>query len=148
MSRTRSSSKAAGDIRMASASTRRRGKYETELEIREHRLTADEPPNKGGDDKGPSPTELLAASLASCTAITIELYADRKDWELGAVEVDVDWPDAVKGGKSLEVEIRIPAELTDEQRERLLVIAGHCPVHRLLESKDVEISDSLELLDS
>jgi putative redox protein len=133
---------------MASASSRRRRKYETELEIREHRLTADEPPSKGGEDKGPSPTELLAASLASCTAITIELYADRKEWELGAVEVDVDWPDAIEGGTKLEVEIRIPVELTDEQRDRLLVIAGHCPVHRLLESNDVEISDSLELLES
>ncbi|MGH2983889.1 MAG: OsmC family protein [Solirubrobacterales bacterium] len=133
---------------MASASTRRRGKFETEVEIREHRLSADEPPGSGGDDKGPSPTELLAASLASCTAITIEMYADRKEWELGAVEVDVDWPNATKGGKRIEVEIRIPAELSDERRQRLLVIAGHCPVHRLLEAKEVEISDSLELLES
>jgi putative redox protein len=133
---------------MASASTRRRGKFATEVEIRDHRLSADEPPASGGDDKGPSPTELLAASLASCTAITIEMYADRKEWELGAVEVDVDWPDATKGGKKIEVEIRIPAGLSDEQRQRLLVIAGHCPVHRLLEAKEVEISDSLELLES
>lgn len=133
---------------MASASSRRRGKYETEVEIREHRLTADEPPGSGGDDKGPSPTELLAASLASCTAITIEMYASRKDWELGAIEVDVNWPGPIEGGKKLEVEIRVPAELTDEQRERLLAIAAHCPVHRLLVSNDVEISDSLELLES
>jgi putative redox protein len=133
---------------MASASTRRRGKFETEVEIREHRLSADEPPGSGGDDKGPSPTELLAASLASCTAITIEMYADRKEWELGAVEVDVDWPNATKRGKKIEVEIRIPTELSDEQRQRLLVIASHCPVHRLLEAKEVEISDSLELLES
>jgi putative redox protein len=133
---------------MANASTRRRGKFATEVEIRDHRLSADEPPGSGGDDKGPSPTELLAASLASCTAITIEMYADRKEWELGAVEVDVDWPDATKGGKMIDVEIRIPAELSDEQRQRLLVIAGHCPVHRLLEAKEVEISDSLELLES
>jgi putative redox protein len=133
---------------MASASTRRRGRFATEIEIRDHRLAADEPPSSGGDDKGPSPTELLAASLATCTAITIEMYADRKEWELGAVEVDVDWPDATKGGKKIDVEIRIPAELSDEQRQRLLVIAGHCPVHRLLEAKEVEISDSLELLES
>jgi putative redox protein len=132
---------------MASASTRRVGKYETDVAIRDHRLTADEPPDTGGENKGPSPTELLAASLASCTAITLELYADRKEWELGAVEVDVDWPDATKGGRKIDVQIRIPAELTDEQRDRLLVIAGHCPVHRLLEADEVEISDSLELLE-
>ena len=131
---------------MASATTRRREKFETEVEIREHRLTADEPASKGGSDSGPTPTELLCASLASCTAITIEMYAERKDWELGAVEVDVDWPDAIEGGRKIEISIRIPAELTDEQRERLLVIAGKCPVHRLLAADDVEISDSLELL--
>jgi putative redox protein len=133
---------------MASASTRRSGKYATEVSIRDHHLTADEPPDTGGENKGPSPTELLTASLASCTAITLELYADRKGWELGAVEVDVDWPDATKGGRKIEVEIRIPAELSDEQRDRLLVIAGHCPVHRLLESNEVEISDSLERLEA
>jgi putative redox protein len=133
---------------MASASTRRVGKYETEIEIRDHRLTADEPTDTGGENKGPSPTELLTASLASCTAITIEMYADRKGWELGAVEVDVDWPDATKGGRKIEVQIRSPQQLSDEQRDRLLVIAGHCPVHRLLEAKEVEISDSLELMES
>ena len=103
---------------------------------------------KGGTDRGPSPTELLAASLASCAAITMELYADRKGWELGAVEVDVDWPNANEGGKQLDVAIRVPAELGDEQREKLLTIAGRCPVHRLLKASDVEISDSLELLES
>jgi putative redox protein len=133
---------------MASASTRRIGTYQTEVAIRDHRLTADETPDTGGDDKGPTPTELLTASLASCTAITIEMYAGRKGWELGAVEVDVDWPDATKGGRKIEVQIRIPEQLSDEQRDRLLVIAGHCPVHRLLEAKEVEISDSLELLES
>ena len=134
---------------MASASTRRRGKYETGVEIREHRLIADEPTSvEGGGDRGPSPTELLAASLASCTAITMELYANHKGWDLGAVEVDVDWPDAIEGGTKLTVDIRVPAKLSDEQRERLLVVAGRCPVHRLLENKDVEISDSLELLES
>jgi putative redox protein len=133
---------------MASASSSRVGKYETEIAIRDHRLTADEPPATGGENKGPSPTELLTASLASCTAITLELYANHKGWELGAVEVDVDWPDPTKGGRKIDVQIRIPEPLTDEQRDRLLVIAGHCPVHKLLESDDVEISDSLELMES
>ena len=132
---------------MASASTRRRGKYETEVEIREHRLIADEPQSSGGGDQGPTPTELLAASLAACTAITMELYADRKGWELGEVEVHVDWPDSLKGGNRIDVKIRIPTELSDEQRQRLLVIAGKCPVHKLIAGKDVEIQDSLELFD-
>ena len=61
-----------------SAVARRRQGYEHEIEIRDHRLIADEPEDEGGDDAGPRPTELLAASLASCTATTIEMYADRK----------------------------------------------------------------------
>lgn len=133
---------------MASASSRRSGKFATELEIRKHRLVADEPEGSGGSDAGPTPTELLAASLASCTAITLELYADHKGWELGAGEVDVDWPDAHEGGSKLDVRIRVPAELSDEQRERLLVIAGKWPVHKLLSGQDVEIGDSLELFTS
>ena len=75
----------------SSAVVRRRKGYEHEIEIREHRLIADEPEDRGGGDQGPKPTELLAASLASCTAITIEMYADRKGWELGEVEVAVDF---------------------------------------------------------
>jgi putative redox protein len=133
---------------MASASSRRRQGFETEVVIRDHRLTVDEPTDVGGADAGPTPTELLAASLASCTAITMELYAERKGWELGAVEVDVEWPNAVEGGRKLDVSIRIPAALSDEQRERLLVIAAKCPVHRALRADDLEISDSLELLPS
>src|SRR3712207_5225763 len=57
-----------------------KGKYEHEIRVREHRLTADEPEDIGGKDVGPSPEELLAASLASCTAITMQMYADRKGW--------------------------------------------------------------------
>jgi putative redox protein len=76
---------------MKHAVARRRKGYEHEVEIREHRLIVDEPEDNGGGDQGPTPTELLAASLASCTAITIEMYADRKGWDLGEVEVTTDF---------------------------------------------------------
>jgi putative redox protein len=134
---------------MRSAVARRRKGYEHEVEIREHRLIVDEPEDVGGGNAGPSPTELLAASLASCAAATIEMYADRKQWELGQVEVSVDWAgeDTTAGTPGFDVKIRIPAELTDEQRERLLVIAGKCPVHRALAAEDVQIDDSLELIE-
>ncbi|HKH40731.1 MAG TPA: OsmC family protein [Solirubrobacterales bacterium] len=132
---------------MPSAVARRRQGYEHEIETREHRLVADEPPDKGGTDRGPKPTELLAASLASCTAITIEMYADRKEWNLGTVEVAVDFTEATTDEPPrFRVEIKTPAELSDEQRERILVIAGKCPVHRALAANDVEIDDSLELI--
>ena len=55
-----------------------------------HTLVVDEPADRGGTDTGPRPTQLLAASLAGCTAITIEMYAERKGWDVGAIEVDVD----------------------------------------------------------
>ena len=132
---------------MPSAVVRRREGYEHELEVREHRLVVDEPADKGGTDKGPTPTELLAASLASCTAITLEMYADRKQWDLGAVEVAVDFTEAGSDSPArFEVRIKTPAELDDEQREKLLVIAGKCPVHKALVAKDVEVDDSLELI--
>ena len=129
-----------------SAVARRREGFETEVEIREHRLIVDEPAADGGTDQGPRPTELLAASLASCTTITLVMYADRKGWEVGAVETAVEYtsgtPDAPP---KFRTEITIPAELTDEQREKLLVIAGKCPVHKTLAADGIELEDELKL---
>jgi putative redox protein len=132
---------------MKHAVARRREGYEHEVEIREHRLIVDEPETGGGRDQGPTPTELLAASLASCTAITIEMYADRKEWDLGEVEVTADFTEATTDSPAkFKVDIRSPAQLTDEQRDRILTIAHKCPVHRALMGADVEIDDSLELI--
>jgi putative redox protein len=133
-----------------SAVARRRRGFQHDIEIRDHRLLADEPKDHGGDDAGPRPTELLAASLASCTAITIEMYADRKEWDLGMVEVTVEYePASTDRPAHFDVTIRTPLEeaLTVEQRERILVIAGKCPVHRTLKARDVEIMDSLEMFE-
>jgi putative redox protein len=129
---------------MPSALARRKQGYEHEIEMREYRVTADEPEEKGGSDRGPKPTELLAAALASCTAITIEMYADRKEWELGEVEVNVNFTEAsASDPPSFGVQIKVQAELDENQRERILVIAGKCPVHRALASEETVISDSL-----
>ncbi len=134
---------------MKHAVARRRKGYEHEVEIREHRLITDEAEDKGGGDQGPTPTELLAASLASCTAITIEMYADRKGWELGEVAVTVDFTEATADTPAkFKVDIQSPAQLTDEQRERILTIAHKCPVHRALMGADVAIDDSLELIEA
>jgi putative redox protein len=132
----------------SSAVARRRQGYQHEVEIREHRLIADEPEDEGGTDQGPSPTELLAGALASCTAITIETYADRKEWGLGTVEVAVDFSSATADDPaSFDVQITLGAELSEETRERILTIAGKCPVHRALKAQDVVIHDSLELIE-
>ena len=133
---------------MPSAVVRRREGYEHDVEIRGHRLTVDEPEEDGGTNRGPTPSELLATSLAGCTAITIEMYADRKEWGLGTVEVAVDFTKATADEPpKFAVNITLGAELSEETRQKILTIAGKCPVHRALKSQDVVISDSLELIE-
>ena len=128
------------------ATARRNGKdFKHDLEIRSHQMTADEPKDQGGTDEGPSPQELLAASLASCTAVTIEMYAKRKGWDIGEVEVDVNYEPAQKGSPTkFTMAVRLPKELPEEQSERLMQIAAKCPVHRTLEG-EVMFDESLEL---
>jgi putative redox protein len=112
-----------------------------------HSIVIDEPLEAGGGDTGPSPTRLVAAGLAGCTAVTIEMYAERKGWDVGKVEVDVDVTYDDQAPLSFAVTLRLPAELTDEQRARLLVVAGKCPVHKLLTGETpVVISDQVEPL--
>jgi putative redox protein len=110
-----------------------------------HELIVDEPPDRGGTDTGPRPTQLLAASLAGCTAITVEMYADRKGWEIGKVEAEVEVSYDGPVPSRFEVSLRLPAELDAEQRRRLLVIAEHCPVHKVLAGEaTVTVTEMLE----
>jgi putative redox protein len=103
--------------------------------IRQHELTLDEPAEHGGDDLGPSPQELLAASLASCTAITLEMYAKRKGWDISPVTVDCEYAPADRGEPTtFNLLIRLPETCSPEQVERLRAIAAKCPVHRTLEA--------------
>jgi len=121
------------------------GKLVQEVTIREHELTADEPKDQGGDDEGPSPQELLAASLASCTAITMEMYAQRKGWEVGDMSVDVNYEPAQRGSPTrFEMVVKMPKELPEEQRLKLMQIAAKCPVHRTLEG-EVMFDERVEL---
>jgi putative redox protein len=114
-------------------SARRRDGYAHEVEIEGgHSLLVDEPLEAGGTDTGPSPTRLLAASLASCIAITMEMYAGRKGWDLGDVGVDVEVEYDGPAPRAFAASLRLPAGLSDEQRERLLVVARKCPVHKAL----------------
>lgn len=110
-----------------------------------HELRVDEPATEGGADTGPSPTRLLAASLAGCIAITVEMYAGRKGWDLGKVEVDVEVGYDGPVPTTFEVGLKLPAELDSEQRRRLLVIATKCPVHKVLAGEaHVSVSERLE----
>ena len=117
-----------------------------DIRVRSHMLTADEPKDHGGDDSGPSPQELLAAALAACTAITIEMYAKRKGWNVSGLTVDCDYSPAARGCPTrFGVVMRMPAHLSDEQVERLQVIAAKCPVHRTLEG-EVAFAERVELV--
>ena len=131
---------------MKASSRRANGKLQNAVEIRKHTLTADEPKDQGGEDAGPSPQELLAASLASCTAITMEMYAQRKGWAIGDVTVDVDYEPAQRGSPTrFRMVIYFPKELPEEQRERLMQIGAKCPVHRVLEG-EVMFEETVELV--
>jgi putative redox protein len=127
---------------------RRREGFAHDVEIEGRRtIRVDEPAEVGGTDSGPSPTRLVAAGLAGCTAVTIEMYAERKGWDVGKVEVDVDVTYDEFAPLSFAVTLRLPAELSDEQRKRLLVVARKCPVHKLLVGETpVVVSDHVETL--
>lgn len=124
-------------VAVMKASVRRKdSKFGHTVQVRDHQITVDEPLDSGGDDGGPDPQELLAVSLASCTAITMEMYAARKSWDIGNVEVEVQYSPAERGCPTrFEIVLRLPDDLPEEQVERLQVIAAKCPVHRTLDGE-------------
>jgi putative redox protein len=125
---------------------RRREGFTHEVDINgSHTLVLDEPKEAGGADEGPSPTRTVAAALAACTAITMEMYAGRKEWDVGDVEVQVDVTYEKATPTAFDVTLRLPKELPSDQLDKLKVIAGKCPVHRLLASETtVSIEDRVE----
>lgn len=134
---------------MVKVTARRRQGFTHDVEIQGgHQLVIDEPHEAGGADQGPSPTRTVAAALAACSAITTEMYAARKGWDVGELEVGVEMEygeDSVP--RSFVVTMWLPAGLTEDQVERLRTIAGKCPVHRLLaHDREVTITDRVELV--
>ena len=103
-----------------------RDQYRTEIEVGGHRLVSDEGAKLGGADAGPAPYDLVLAGLGACTAITLRMYADRKQWPLESVEVQLK---TVREGDALRIErILVIAGLDDEQKARLADIAERTPV--------------------
>jgi putative redox protein len=133
-------------MKMMKAVARRTGTFKHEIDVREHTLAADEAQDAGGEDAAPNPQELLAASLASCTAITVEMYAKRKGWEIGDVEVEAEYTPAERGAPTrFKLLLKLPPGLTDEQVERLSVIAAKCPIHRTLDG-EVMFDERVEIV--
>ncbi len=128
--------------------------FRTEVRLGRHRLLADEPRALGGTGLGPSPYDLLAAALATCTSMTLRMYANHKKLDLESATVrvehdkvhaeDCDDCDSAAGKiDEFRRSISLAGELSDEQRQRMLEIADRCPVHRTLHG-EVKVRSTLE----
>lgn len=105
--------------------------YLTRLSMNEHQLIADEPTDLGGSNLGPTPMQLLEASLVACTTITLSMYTTRKKWAVDKMDVTVK-RQKIDGKTHFIREITVVGDLTEEQRGRILEIANKCPVHKLI----------------
>lgn len=128
-------------VRLMETGARR---FQNSVQAGRHRLFADEPESVGGGDTGPSPYDFLSIALGACTSMTLRLYAERKQLDLGRIQVDVSHEklhveDGAGGGGAAKIDnfdrvICVEADLSDELRAKLVEIAGKCPVHRTLEA--------------
>jgi len=117
--------------------------YRTELQARTHSVLADEPVDAGGTDLGPRPGDFLRMALASCTAITLRMYADRKKFHVDRIDVKVS-NGPFDGKSTYRTEIELTGSLTDEQQQRMLQIAKLCPVHKIL-TNPIVVNTTLQL---
>lgn len=122
------------------------GGFNTDIVSAGHALVADEPASVGGTNQGPTPYGLLSSALASCTTMTLQMYARRKKLDLESATVRVnhtkihaeDCEDCESGAGKIDEfqkKISLDGNLTDDQRQRLLEIADMCPVHRTLHNE-------------
>ncbi len=120
-------------------------RYRTYINMGKHQIIADEPNESGGKDEGPNPMQLLLASLGACTAITLRMYADRKEWPLDGVEVNLSMEQEKEEGSlstTIQRKIELKGELSEDQKVRLMKIADKCPVHKTITSS-IEINSAL-----
>jgi putative redox protein len=107
-------------------------------------LIADEPIDKGGNDLGFSPKELLASALAACTSATVKKYADRKGWDLEEVKLEIELERDENENKTvINRKLILMGNLDESQKSRLLIVANSCPVHKIL-SNPIEINTQVE----
>lgn len=115
--------------------------FETRLISGIHSLLADEPESVGGEDSGPAATDFLRLSLATCTAITLRMYANRKQYEIDEIRVHVS-SEKVENTFILNREIEIDGMIDEQIRSRMVQIANACPVHKIL-TNPIEIKTEL-----
>lgn len=115
--------------------------YVTEIHSENNTILSDEPLSNGGQDKGFNPFELLASSLASCSCITLKMYANRKQWNIDQIQVAVTITSDLNQ-TNFERNISFVGEIDDEQKKRLLVIANSCPVHKIL-SNSIQVQTKI-----
>ncbi len=121
---------------MKATAQRLQGRHGHEVEIRDFRFAAGMPINGGAVAGVPTPQELLAASLAACSTLTMEAYAKRKGWDIGEVTIEVDYEVAQRGCPArCATVVRLSEHLTKEQRSRLMSVAAKSPLHRTLEGE-------------
>lgn len=109
-------------------------KYYTKVVAGENTLITDEPVDKGGGNKGFNPFEILATSLASCTAATLRMYIDRKGWEIPTINVEVDLENfpQTKTAQFCRVIDFGTTEISEDIKDKLFKIADACPIHKIL----------------
>jgi putative redox protein len=111
--------------------------YKTTVITDTHTIVADEPIDNGGKDLGPHPGDFLRMSLATCTAITLRMYADRKGYDVTQIEVKVNTRD-VENTTVFNTQIQITGNVDEKVRTRMMQIAKLCPVHKML-ARPIEI---------
>ncbi|WP_222984514.1 bifunctional alpha/beta hydrolase/OsmC family protein [Flagellimonas meishanensis] len=129
--------------------------FTTSMKVGNHYMIADEPEDYGGNDFGPSPYELVSAGLSACTAMTVQMYAKRKEWPLENIEVHTsygkthaqDCQNCETEGSKIDTfhrEIKLVGNLDEKQKERIMQIADKCPVHKTLHSQIQIVSKLIE----
>jgi len=108
--------------------------YLSEAKIRSHFVVTDVPVSDGGEDTAPTPVEYLLTAIGSCVAITLRMYAARRSWDVGEITVNV-FQLKDEHGSYLTEEISFENDITEDQRKRLLVFAGKCPVARMVKGE-------------
>jgi putative redox protein len=117
--------------------------YQTTLTNSRHTITADENHEHDGDDLGPNPGELMLMSLASCTAITLRMYVDRKQWDVSEINITAS-SEKTENKTVFTCVATIIGNISEEEKDRLLNIAKVCPIHKVL-THPIEINTTLLL---